>query len=90
MSIRLEVELLMPPMPTALAVKSVRRSKLDYAHDHLKVNVSDLDEEAVEQVCDQWAAEFREWAARQRVIAGKPAVRRSVHYFGADGMEEPE
>jgi hypothetical protein len=85
MGIKLEVELLMPAMPSSFQVKSVRPSKLDHAHSHLRVSVGDLDEESVAKICAQWAVEFREFASRQRA---EKDGRRASHYLG--GEDEPE
>jgi hypothetical protein len=93
MGITLEVELLMPAMPSSFVVKSPRSGKLENAWDQMKVSVSELDESAVEKICQQWSAEFRQHAFRQRITHhthdGPPKVSTALatvpsSYFGPD------
>jgi hypothetical protein len=95
MGIKLEVELMMPMMPNLFRVKPARPHKLENAYDHLTINVSELDESAVEKICQQWSAEFRQHALQQRIAhngppkASTPLATRYSRYFGPD-LEDDE
>ena len=86
MGIKLEVELMMPTMPSSFRIKH-KSKRLENAHDHMQVGVADLDEAAVEKVCQQWSAEFRAHASRLRVV--HPGLPKVSNYFGPD-LEDDE
>lgn len=88
MGIKLDVELVMPTMPRSFVVRTLRPSTLDRAHDHLMVDVADLDLEAVEKICEQWAREFRDFAARQRRAEVAKVGSEGGFYFGNVSSKE--
>lgn len=85
MSIKLEVELLMPAMPRSLAVKTLRPTSLGNAHDRVAVDVADLDAETVDKICEQWTREFKDFVASQKKAAQIKADAKDSFYFGGGG-----
>ena len=85
--------MMMPTMPNTFRVKPARPHRLENAYDHLTIGVSELDESAVEKICQQWSEEFRQHAFRQRITHhthdGPPKVSTTLatvptRYFGPD------